>query len=197
MAGRALGSAHLKAVAATLRPTTRALSHLRNGGLGAVGHRRAVAAALAIAAWTLRPALLGHGHGALRDGRSTSAAMMRATVMRVMAADPSYRPTLAGSCARFPPPLAGCGVEQYGELVKRLQEHGPLGPPSGRRLHRGQHRAGAGPGPSGMGNVRSRVTPISSAPRSTAWVAIRSSRKSKSSWPPTTTSPRAWRTPCC
>ena len=33
----------------------------------------------------------------------------------------------------------------------------------------------AGHGPSGIGNVASRVAPISSAPRSTAWVAIRSS----------------------
>ena len=37
------------------------------------------------------------------------------------------------------------------------------------------------------GTSRRASAPISSAPRSTAWVAIRSSSKSKSSWPPTTT----------
>ena len=44
-----------------------------------------------------------------------------------------------------------------------------------------------GHGPSGMGNVRSRLRPISSAPRMTAWVPIFSSPEWRSSCPATTT----------
>ena len=40
-------------------------------------------------------------------------------------------------------------------------------------------------GPSGIGKFGSRVAPISSAPRSTAWVASLSSSKESSSWLPT------------
>ena len=44
-----------------------------------------------------------------------------------------------------------------------------------------------GQGPSGIGKLESRVAPISSAPRSTAWVATFSSSNTKSSWAATTT----------
>jgi hypothetical protein len=44
-----------------------------------------------------------------------------------------------------------------------------------------------GQGPSGIGNTASRVAPIRSAPRRTAWVATLSSSNTKSSCPPTTT----------
>ena len=44
-----------------------------------------------------------------------------------------------------------------------------------------------GHGPSGIGKTASRVAPIRSAPRRTAWVATLSSSKTKSSCPPTTT----------